>query len=81
MSNELASRDANQTPVLLGIDPNGEVKQVRVVSGEVLGAGEPYPIRGDELVKRDANQTSCALIYAGGYKINLRLNSDGQIIF
>jgi hypothetical protein len=35
----------------------------------------------NELAQRDANQTSCALIYAGGYKINLRLNSDGQIIF
>lgn len=81
MANELALRDLNHTPVLLGIDPNGEVKQVNVVSGEVLGAGISYPIRGDELAKRDENQTPCALIKSGGYTVNLRLNENGQIIF
>lgn len=79
--NEIAQRDQNHTPVLLGIDPNGDIKQVNVVGGEVLGAGEPYPIRGNELAKIDETGVKCALINCAGYIINLRLNSDGQIIF
>jgi len=78
---EIAQKDTNNRPVMLGIDPNGEIKQVKVVSGEVLGSGIPYPITGNEIAKRDSNGIECTMTLAGDFIVNLRLNDDGQIIF
>lgn len=78
---EIAQRDQNHTPVMLGIDPNGEIKQVRVVGGEILGSGTPYPIEGNEVAKRDKAGVPCNMVAVGNLVINLRLNDDGQIIF
>lgn len=81
MADEIATLDKNLTPCLLGIDPNGDIKEVTCDNNGVFGAGTAYPVTGNEVAKRDLNQNPCALVKNNnGYLINLRLNSNGKII-